>query len=374
MQQAAQAPFTLTIRKNFTSGKPITFSGRRAHVLAGEILESVALLNGSVKEEKKEIFRSLGAVIKSGEELVAAKPGERETAAAKCKHDLRALWEADHVLASKLKRESIGNGLPVKAAQQLIIDEHLPILLSTIQSLGNLFLDAVSKNDGALAGKWLRTIKNGAERIDALSNLLDSLTKDSIWEIKALAEHVCTRAALHLAGVEIGLDARKAERLRESAAFFEMLARKLNTAEGAGLVSLLVEVAMACEDKAKLAENGARYSREIREKIEAIKCTIEPERRELASQPVDDPRRMALNVFEHHLVSPTVGMITLLPLAAKNPAAASKSAAAGTANALRFLEIAMRVRKTDDPRTLALVFTSGDTSAYLEKLEGKYTS
>jgi len=137
---------------------------------------------------------------------------------------------------------------------------------------------------------------------------------------------------------------------------------------------LLVEIAMASEDKAKIAENGARYSKELREKIEAIRCAIGPERLELAGLPDDDPRRIAFNVFEHHLANSTMSAITMLYMAAKRPERAAEIAATSSANALRFLEIAMRVRETDDPRTLALVFTSGDTSAYAGKLEGKYTS
>ena len=369
----AEQPFTLTIRKNLTTGRPIIFRGWRAQRLAGDVLGCTIALNRSIAEEKKPVLAALSGIVKDGGELVSGLPGADEGAKGRYEQGIVSFKVAAHRMHMKLKCAEAGAAkLPEGAARQLILDEHLPTSISLFASLASRLLCAVLANEKKTAETAHRLLKIGAGRIERLSALLDSLSEGSIWEIKALAEHACTRAALHLAGAGNGPGAKKAEGLRASAACFERLARKLNTVEGAGLVPLLVEIAMACEDMAKLAQNGARYSKELREKIEAIRRAIEPERQEVANLPEDDPRRTAFNVFEHHLANSTMSVITVLFMAAKKPEKAASIAAAGSKNALGFLQIAMRVRESDDLRALALVFTSGDTGKYLEALEGKY--
>jgi hypothetical protein len=216
MQTAAAAPFTLVIRKRITSGKKITFSGRRARVLAEKILESVIPLNNGVKDEKKEILSSLSAVIRSGEALVAAPQEGKGALMEQYALDLGAFRSADQKLHLKLNNVNNGLSLPEIAARKQIMDEHLPTLLSTIHLLGGLLLSAVRMDDAKKADKWLRTLKDGADRADALFGLLDGLEAGSLWEIKALAENTCTRAALHHAGIVVGSEAEKAQ-IREPA-------------------------------------------------------------------------------------------------------------------------------------------------------------
>ena len=210
MQKAVERPFTITIKKDLFSGKPITFSGWRARVFAREMLESTIILNQTAREEKRETSRLLSAVVNSGEKLLAARPEEREAAMDLYKEKLSLFCLSCHVLHLKLAKERYtGTGLPEKAAQRLIIDEHLPNLLGKISAIGSLLHLDVSGNDLKKAGRWLHALKSGKAQVDALSEFLNNLATDSIWEIKSLAEHACTRAALHAAGVEFGENAKK---------------------------------------------------------------------------------------------------------------------------------------------------------------------
>ncbi|MFA5930589.1 MAG: hypothetical protein WC861_06930 [Candidatus Micrarchaeia archaeon] len=211
MQKASALPFTVTIRKNVTAGKKITFSGARAQRFAGQILENVILLNSSVKEEKKQILQSLFAVIRSGEALVAAPQEGKGALMEQYALDLGVFRSADQKLHLKLNNVNNGLSLPEIAARKQIMSEHLPTLLSTIHLLGGLLLSAVRMDDAKKADKWLRTLKDGADRTDALFGLLDKMDSGSVWEIKALAENTCTRAALRQAGIVVGSEAEKAQ-------------------------------------------------------------------------------------------------------------------------------------------------------------------
>ena len=218
MQKSAEMPFTITIRKNITSGKKITFSGWRARIFAREMLESTMLLNRTATEEKKEIPRMLSRVIESGERLIEAGPEEKENARWTYRQNLHLFYLSCQVLHLKLMGERYtGTGLPEKVAQQLIIDEHLPNLLGKVSAIGDLLHMEVSGNNVKKAEKWLRALKGDYDQINALSKLLDNLATNNFWEIKALAEQFCTSAALHKAGVKSGTDTKKTEAVRDSA-------------------------------------------------------------------------------------------------------------------------------------------------------------
>jgi len=359
--------FTITIRKNFNLGKPITFSGRRAPEFAGKLLENAIAMNLGSKAEKAKMLNALSDAISNAEALLAAPQDGKGEVAKKLGKRLYEFNTSSQQLRNKLLSGPMPNeGVYANAAKQIIIGEHITNTLEKIYYFGLELVGASDREDSRMAEKWLHRMKCGQERIAKLSLMLDGLSQGSIWEIKALAENTCTRAALNIAKAS---NAAETDRLRASASYLRALngevAFILET-----LVPLLREIRVAPVEK--IAKNGAGYGKALAAHVAAIRGAIENERRIVSGLPEGSPQLVAFNVFEHHIVNSMSGMIGMLSLAAEMPGRVSEISARSSANALLFIEIIGRVRESDSPGDLELVFRSGDTANYVKALEGKY--
>jgi hypothetical protein len=205
MYKSVKTPFTLTVRKDIISGPKVTFSGEKARVFAGKMLESTIIQNHGIRVEAANVLKALQVLAESGKELVNSTPGERERAAIKYEGCIEQCVTAMKLLKIQLRDTCYrGTNPPELVAQIFIIDEHLPTTLGKNQALGYLLQTAMQEGEVKQAGRWLLALQCGNKRLEALLGLLDGLTADSIWEIKALAEKHTTGVALHSAGIYRG--------------------------------------------------------------------------------------------------------------------------------------------------------------------------
>jgi len=222
-------------------------------------------------------------------------------------------------------------------------------------------IDALKSQDMHEITKHARLIGMTISRAKRLLGLVADLNGSSFPEIKALLEAESPNDAL---------ERIKHERLRVSAAYLAELNAMVSPMLQWRMLPLLVTIKTASKDM--IVVNGARYAKRFNAYSRFVKKILSCEQQKLAHLPEDDPKRKAFNIFEHHFGNSAGGMPAFLPLAARKPDIVAEKSAAGATYLLRFLEIAGRVRESDDPRVLALVFTGGGTAPYLEKLEGRY--
>ena len=388
MQMQSKTPYAITIKMDFATGKPAAFRGHSAHIFARKLINNTIRMNSRLKNEKMQMQSSMAEMYGFKKAAFDAKFAGTETENADYNEAylrFKGAFQKFHIEASKWKNgrntnraafsDSLEKSASIRylaksAAMQYIIHEHLPTLSGVFLALMGLLDEEIKKGRMQKAKLYLGALGCCVERINVLSSFLDSLTKKSWWEIKALVENTNTRVALKKAGVEVGMDAQNAARLRSYAAclqeFGMATAFVLET-----LKPLLVEIGSAPAEK--IVENGGTYSSRVMSHIEAVRSVIAMEMRRCAGIPDGSPQYAVWGIFEHHMVNSSAGMLGLMPYASKMPAEATEMAHKNAAELLRFLEIMEKASERDSPKILALVFRKGETRNYLQALEGSYT-